>query len=278
MPRRRTGRDAIERTSTTTVAARRAQRRDRARLAARARQVLERSPTVSRPSVAEPSRGSGAEVAPQRRGQPATGAAGGPALVQAGPRRRRGGRELQRLERAAIGRSTMPGGTVGASSANLRSVTPQIARLGLLGGEQPPVVRLAAVRELELDAVGSSAATSASPSGAPSPPMHVTSSAPSAEPGEDGAQRLLGRAPGDELVADEADGVARAEAAPASSRAAARPRRCAPARALVIAAALAAAVAGRRRSATAAASPACCERDGRRAPASPTARRRARRP
>ena len=53
----------------------------------------------------------------------------------------------------------------------------------------------------------------ASPSnGAPSPVMTVSSSAPSVKRGEDGAQRLLGLPPRDELVADEADRVADREA------------------------------------------------------------------
>ena len=85
----------------------------------------------------------------------------------------------------------------------------------LLGGEQPPAARLAAVAQLELDADGRERGDGVVvAAGAPSPAMQreQLGLAAAARPSTT-ASVVRGLAPGDELLVDEADGVAAPEAA-----------------------------------------------------------------
>ena len=121
-------------------------------------------------------------------------------------------RAAARLGRAARERARRRG--VRSVLTRLRLSAGPGWRDGSLRRDQPPVVRLAAVVALELDARRARARRSPSASsGASSPPTQVRSSRSFGERLRARPQRRLGCAPGDDLLVDEADRVARAEAA-----------------------------------------------------------------
>ena len=199
MPRRRTGRLEMPRTSTSD------RRRlvdlelaDRARLAACRAAGARAARRPSRARAPRPPRPP-ARASSRRRRRAATGAASAPA-----PRRAWPGRARRSRRRRACG-------TLGCSITQRTTAT--TSRLSAVARARARRRRARAPRSARRR------------SGAPAPAMSVTSSASRAERPEDGAERRLWLAPGDDLLVDEADRVADARSAPArvGARGRARP-------------------------------------------------------
>ena len=208
IPRRRTGRLRI---AAHLDEHRRASRRARAR----------------RPCAPRRCRAAGARAGRRRSRSPSASAAS--AALACGRLQRLG--EPRRARPAHRRLAQLVAASSSSVAAKARGVR-TIGRAGsaLLRGEQPPPARLAAVRELELDAVGRERLDRASSSsGAPSPAMQRDELGAVAERARAPSRSVgLGLAPGDDLLVDEADGVADREAALRRPRARrARRRRCA---------------------------------------------------
>ena len=299
MPRRRTGREAIA-----------ADLHDDRRLLAGRRAPPRCAPRGGRAA--------GARAGPRRCAGPSASAAAAAlaGLTSSGASRASGRGQRtgaassasrpgsSRLANAVVTAQILPGGAVGprldpwpsSTSGSSPSRTPRSTRSRprvsrarspctssaerSLRREQPPPARLAAARDLELDAVGRQRVDLRVAEGAPSPTMTVSSSASVGE-ARRGRRAASPRArPRRRAPRRRSRPRRRRRSARRGPRAPrARRRRCARARAR---ARIAAAFSARRQpasSATAAARPACCERvgDDVRRP-SRTARRRARRP